>query len=1092
MILNFFFQTENFKGNAGREGDGGYFGQNGIKGADMARLSYVKDNSFLAILYGIFSVGIHSLVNYVKSDITGDVITKYYGEGGNQYLELFNTSYDNEEAVWCLHTNNHVIIDNAGRRPNEAVKVYQQRNSAKQIRERQKHAQAVRQRAINVTELALRYKSSFAKVQFSVFAIKEVTVQVKQTVKQKVEQEIKVSRIVSSEIKEPSGRKPKVLETNDTDTVRVNQEFEVNDLSNVINSKYDALEKIGLEELKLPILDINEIITVPEKCEKFLRRKRDTHVASNEILLELNKDVKGRENYITELKLNKNNINDSIIREFVKEINDDGDHSNVQEFTRGYLSNYESFSKHQLNERLRIVGKYDENLSSSESFKEHINVRAELETLNKMRFADWNLIRKKDIVWNALIAHVNTCKPDCPTFMELVAKQHTVNIRMYEEKEANNDFLLKSSYNSRSNHVMYVVKNDTKIKELELDEERYRFEQQQEFTQDKYRKILNEIEKFKSPVEIESYVKLKIFDIDNENHYLFEVSPLYNFVTSGDILFLVKTFIKNSVSKEAKDFEQKMDTIMRLGAASTVHYMADRIRNSENPNVTIRDIMLVVNTVLQLANENRKFAIIDWILATRKPDMWTIHIALLRLEKYFQVTLNHDQHVKWEGYLKQVTNKNIPILFCLKLTTTEKGALDLDKMDMMLNLLSVSEPDIASISGLKLQEWTYVLKEFYWKYMLKETLKWDSNDKYMQKAVHLLLKIENKYQFGTTKAFVESFAKGNITEESDKVVFIEILQKFADEAWNITNDVILNVQSSEQVSEWKSSIVNMMPKANHIRKADEILEIIKHQLNMENSSVNPLLKNAQKKILDQMSVVKKSLDNINEFSKQIIKYTSDVLKNQSKSEKNPEKLLAMIDQAVFLWSTKRESGKGFRLRDTQKLSALTAINNSKILLQVSTGEGKSLIVAAVAIIRVLNGQQVDVITTSSVLAERDVHELKSLYEMFNITVGHNTADDSTLRQAAYKSHVVYGDLSSFQRDFLLDQFYNKGVRGDRKFSSVIVDEVDSMLLDKGNSTLYLSHEIPELDKLESIYMQIWTRVIIGKTTNKGKKSFVGH
>jgi preprotein translocase subunit SecA len=42
------------------------------------------------------------------------------------------------------------------------------------------------------------------------------------------------------------------------------------------------------------------------------------------------------------------------------------------------------------------------------------------------------------------------------------------------------------------------------------------------------------------------------------------------------------------------------------------------------------------------------------------------------------------------------------------------------------------------------------------------------------------------------------------------------------------------------------------------------------------------------------------------------------------------------------------------------------------LLEIATGEGKSTIISAVAVIKALQGHQVDVITSSSILAKRDV------------------------------------------------------------------------------------------------------------------------
>jgi hypothetical protein len=109
-----------------------------------------------------------------------------------------------------------------------------------------------------------------------------------------------------------------------------------------------------------------------------------------------------------------------------------------------------------------------------------------------------------------------------------------------------------------------------------------------------------------------------------------------------------------------------------------------------------------------------------------------------------------------------------------------------------------------------------------------------------------------------------------------------------------------------------------------------------------------------------------------------------------------------------------------------------------------------------------------------VLAKRDAEGNRDIYSLFDIHVSHNCSEDIEKRKEAYSGNqVVYGDLSNFQRDYLLDKCYGKNILGDRKFENVIVDEVDSMLLDKGNNMLYLSHDLAGLDKLESVYIYIW-------------------
>ncbi|CAO1364626.1 unnamed protein product [Diamesa tonsa] len=121
------------------------------------------------------------------------------------------------------------------------------------------------------------------------------------------------------------------------------------------------------------------------------------------------------------------------------------------------------------------------------------------------------------------------------------------------------------------------------------------------------------------------------------------------------------------------------------------------------------------------------------------------------------------------------------------------------------------------------------------------------------------------------------------------------------------------------------------------------------------------------------------------------------------------------------------------------------------MAQISTGEGKTFIAVACAIVKVMYGEKIDIITSSPVLAKRDALAADNLtaFKTFNITAGHNCDEDVEKRKAVYSSvDVIYGSLSAFQRDYLLEEFYDKKVLGDRRYENVIIDEVDSMLLDK--------------------------------------------
>lgn len=106
-----------------------------------------------------------------------------------------------------------------------------------------------------------------------------------------------------------------------------------------------------------------------------------------------------------------------------------------------------------------------------------------------------------------------------------------------------------------------------------------------------------------------------------------------------------------------------------------------------------------------------------------------------------------------------------------------------------------------------------------------------------------------------------------------------------------------------------------------------------------------------------------------------------------------KKAIKVVRQAVYLY-VKEKSGEnaGFYPRDTQILALWLFLNpelnkdRRGCLAQIATGEGKSIIVACLAVIKALGCQRVDILTSSSVLAVRDSEEFRPFYAMFNLQV----------------------------------------------------------------------------------------------------------
>jgi hypothetical protein len=210
----------------------------------------------------------------------------------------------------------------------------------------------------------------------------------------------------------------------------------------------------------------------------------------------------------------------------------------------------------------------------------------------------------------------------------------------------------------------------------------------------------------------------------------------------------------------------------------------------------------------------------------------------------------------------------------------------------------------------------------------------------------------------------------------------------------------------------------------------------------------------QQKLIDQMMKIRRlALEERKSWDDKKIKEWIENQKKDSKSKRmDPVDFLSVAFRAVQL---KEKYG----LRDAQLLAVLIFISPTtddgpqfqRRMAQISTGEGKTLITALLVVYHVLdnwsNGRRfVDIITSSSVLAEANATEMKWFFDMFGIVVTNNCdaecSEDENKRRLRYNSDVIYGDLSSFQRDILLSNFFSeRKITNGRIASAVVVDEV---------------------------------------------------
>ncbi|XP_078530524.1 uncharacterized protein LOC144817668 [Lissotriton helveticus] len=202
-------------------------------------------------------------------------------------------------------------------------------------------------------------------------------------------------------------------------------------------------------------------------------------------------------------------------------------------------------------------------------------------------------------------------------------------------------------------------------------------------------------------------------------------------------------------------------------------------------------------------------------------------------------------------------------------------------------------------------------------------------------------------------------------------------------------------------------------------------------------------------------------------------------------------LCVAVQDTTTIITHSGEKLEGYFPRMTQLASLLTLLMSKDpacngCLLEIATGEGKSTIVAMLALIHAIRGKKVDVITSSPVLARRDQEEWSKLFKMFNFSCSvvpppglDECTDSREIKKAikkAYAADIVYGTVGNFAADILRQEFEKAKTRRNRTFDIAIVDEVDYMTLDSGVQVTYLSHAATGMRHLEQLLAAIWAKM----------------
>ena len=219
-----------------------------------------------------------------------------------------------------------------------------------------------------------------------------------------------------------------------------------------------------------------------------------------------------------------------------------------------------------------------------------------------------------------------------------------------------------------------------------------------------------------------------------------------------------------------------------------------------------------------------------------------------------------------------------------------------------------------------------------------------------------------------------------------------------------------------------------------------------------------------KKIFDheykELERFKKIADEIDALDEEMSKLTDKQLKAKTKEFK--ERLQngeTLEDIKVEAFAVAREAAYrviGEKPYYVQLLGGL-AIHDGNIT-EMKTGEGKTLTSILPAYLNALTGDGVHIITVNEYLAGRDANWMGKIYEFLGLTVGINYREyNQEQKRAAYNCDIMYSTNNEIGFDYLRDNMVVRAEdRVQRPLNFVIIDEVDSVLIDEARTPLIIS------------------------------------
>lgn len=143
-----------------------------------------------------------------------------------------------------------------------------------------------------------------------------------------------------------------------------------------------------------------------------------------------------------------------------------------------------------------------------------------------------------------------------------------------------------------------------------------------------------------------------------------------------------------------------------------------------------------------------------------------------------------------------------------------------------------------------------------------------------------------------------------------------------------------------------------------------------------------------------------------------------------------------------------------------QIMAAIALHQRNII-EMQTGEGKTLVAVFTACLNALAGKGVHILTFNDYLAKRDANWMRPVYEFLGFSVGFIQENMPAVeKRLAYRCDITYATAKEVGFDYLRScMAYEAGEIILRDFNYAIVDEADAILIDEARNPLVFAGNI---------------------------------